>query len=54
MSIPVLTELVADCAICGEIACERDLVYAEEDEFDDVEEGQAVCRDCAGLPEVQS
>ena len=49
--IRCLIETTAECAICGEVACERDLAYAEADDADPAEgvlEGDIVCRDCAG------
>lgn len=49
--IPVLIETTAECAICGEIACERDLLYVETVEEADClgcEVGETVCRECAG------
>lgn len=50
MAIPVLTETVSDCAICGEVACERDLLYVETPDEAvtlGVGVGAVVCRDCA-------
>lgn len=46
--IPVLVECTEECP-CGEVACERDLVYVNEDEADDldVQPGDMVCRECA-------
>jgi hypothetical protein len=51
--IPVLQETIAECAVCGEIACERDLLYLEADEADDygLSEGDVLCRECAELDE---
>lgn len=45
---PVLTEMTTTCEICGEVACERDLVYLDADEAadHDLEPGAIVCRDC--------
>lgn len=40
---PVLTETTGECGVCGEVACERDLLFATED--DDC--GEFICRDCA-------
>ena len=54
--MPVLTETVTSCAICGEVACERDLLYvdtASEAEDLDVSVGDIVCRACAGEPHDQ-
>ena len=54
--IAVLTETVTDCLVCGEVACERDLLYIEDDdeaaEYDGAI-GDVVCRSCAN-EEVQS
>ena len=47
---PVLTEVVAACAICDEIACERDLLYVETPAEADrlgVPIGAIVCTECA-------
>lgn len=45
-----LTELIDTCAVCGEVACERDLVYVDDDDEAralEVAVGATVCRDCA-------
>lgn len=49
MLTPVLTETTAECPICGEVACDRDLVYVEGDDAEvlEVDDGAMVCRDCA-------
>ena len=48
---PVLSECAEQCPVCGEVACERDLVYVDEDEAEadalDVSPGDVVCRECA-------
>lgn len=46
---PVLTEMTAPCAVCGEVASEHDLYYVDaEDAADyDLEPGDIICRDCA-------
>ena len=47
--IRVLIEMTRACAICGEVACEADLWWIEDD--DDVagiEPGEVICSDCAG------
>lgn len=50
MSAPVYQAATATCPICGEVCCERDLVYVDEREAGllDVEPGDMVCRGCAG------
>jgi len=48
--IPVLTATVTVCCICGEVSCERDLLYVEtgaEAESLGVEIGDTVCTECA-------
>lgn len=48
--IPVLTETLDCCAVCGEVADEGDLMYVEteaESEALLVPVGGMVCRDCA-------
>lgn len=45
----VLVETTATCAVCGEVACERDLWYVDEDdEIDGCDAGDIVCGDCSG------
>jgi len=49
--IRVLTETIDTCGVCGDVACEGDLLYVEtEDEADAlvVPVGGVVCTDCAG------
>lgn len=48
MITPVLTEITSQCPLCGEVACERDLVYVEGDDAErlDVDDGATVCIDC--------
>lgn len=44
----VLIEMIDSCVVCGEIACERDLLWVEEDdEIDGADAGDVVCTECA-------
>lgn len=51
MLTPVLVATTATCAVCGEVAGERDLIYAEGDDAEalHVADADMVCRDCAGV-----
>lgn len=51
---PVLTEMIASCEVCGEIASERDLFYVNADDAAnyDLEPGDIICRDCADINEA--
>lgn len=47
--IAVLQETTDCCAVCGEVACESDLLIVETDDEAvdlDVEVGDYVCTDC--------
>lgn len=49
--IPCLTETTAECVVCGDTCCERDLLWIETaDEADEhaAEIGDPICRECAG------
>lgn len=48
MATPILTETIDTCEVCGEVACERDLVQLDADEAEalDLEPGATVCTEC--------
>jgi len=48
--IPVLTETITTCIVCGDVACARDLLYvstSEEAVRLEAEINDVVCRECA-------
>lgn len=48
---PVMHSLTTDCPVCGDVACERDLLYVEtaaESRRFGVDVGDVVCTECAG------
>ena len=48
MAIRVLHEQTTTCEVCGDVACERDLVYLDDDEAEAIglSPGAIVCTDC--------
>lgn len=49
--VRVFGEKVAQCAICGEVACERDLWTPEDEEeadLFDIDINDFACAECAG------
>ena len=46
--IPILSETIDTCAICGDVCSERDLLYPDDDDRAalDLEPDDLVCREC--------
>ncbi|HET9554377.1 MAG TPA: hypothetical protein VFP50_15550 [Anaeromyxobacteraceae bacterium] len=46
---PVLEELIAVCAVCGQVACERDLFWVTDPDMAatlEVQVNDTVCAEC--------